>query len=211
MKLFDNIYDCRGALVPVSQAEKYDWCSILGLLNQGIRLLLWAAGFVAVLYIILGAYHYLTAFGNEEKAKRGKDTIFWAVIGIVVVVLAYVVIGEIWRVLVRQSSDTPPAPAPPSLESTSPSPTFGAVTVTPTATSGSTVTPVDKAKQLFQDKKSGGVSMSNGPCLGTVDGWAVDVVHNPRTSVDDLSANQCGVSSHFIELDVNGNLVQSVD
>ena len=56
--------------------------------------------------------------------------------------------------------------------------------------------------------------MSSGPCLSNGTEWVVDVVHNPRQAVDDLPANQCpsylsGLSKHFIELDLSGNLVRA--
>lgn len=60
-----------------------------------------------------------------------------------------------------------------------------------------------------------GVDMSNGPCLTNdlIRGWVVDIVHSPREPADDLPENQCqayleGRSTHFVELDTNGNLVR---
>lgn len=72
----------------------------------------------------------------------------------------------------------------------------------------------DLAKKQFADKKTKGVDMSNGPCLGIVAiGWVVDVAHNPRKPVDEKPENQCselknGTVSHFVELDTNGNLIK---
>jgi len=52
-------------------------------------------------------------------------------------------------------------------------------------------------------------------CLGTCGNYAVDIVHVPRSSEDNLVENQCeayrnnGVT-HFIELDKDGNIVRIV-
>lgn len=43
---------------------------------------------IAVLFIILAAFTYLTAGGDEEKVKKAKDQIIYATIAIVVALLA---------------------------------------------------------------------------------------------------------------------------
>jgi len=53
----------------------------------------------------------------------------------------------------------------------------------------------------------------NSQCLGTCEDYAVDIVHVPRTSEDDLIENQCDAYrneqvNHFIELDKNGEIVR---
>ena len=50
-------------------------------------------------------------------------------------------------------------------------------------------------------------------CIGTCGDFAVDIVHVPRNSEDELEENQCleyslGNVSHFIELDKNGDVVR---
>lgn len=56
-------------------------------------------GGVAVIFILIGAFWYLTAFGNEEKAQKGKTTLMWAIIGLVVIILAQVIINEVKNLL----------------------------------------------------------------------------------------------------------------
>lgn len=43
---------------------------------------------VAVLMILIGAFQILTAGGEEEKFKNGKNTIKWAVIGFMLVIIS---------------------------------------------------------------------------------------------------------------------------
>jgi hypothetical protein len=55
----------------------------------------------------------------------------------------------------------------------------------------------------------------NSQCLGVCGDYAVDIVHIPRSSEDNLVENQCeayrnGEVSHFIELDKDGNIVRIV-
>ena len=46
-------------------------------------------GSIALVYIILGGVHYMTAAGDPSKIKKAKETIMYAVIGLVVSALAF--------------------------------------------------------------------------------------------------------------------------
>jgi|SRR3989344_9253028 len=66
-----------------------------GLIYRIISLLLLVAGAIAVLFVIVGGYQYITAAGNEENAEKGRKTLVNAIIGVVIIVLAYVIINVI--------------------------------------------------------------------------------------------------------------------
>lgn len=73
-----------------------------------------------------------------------------------------------------------------------------------------------KAKEVYIKKRAEGVDMSNGPCLTNdlVDGWVLDIAHNPRQAVDDKPENQCaayreGQAQHYVELDEKGNVIKA--
>ena len=46
------------------------------------------AGLVAVAFIIYGAVTYVTSAGNAAKIQKAKNAILWAVVGLIVVLLA---------------------------------------------------------------------------------------------------------------------------
>jgi len=64
---------------------------IVGIVN----IMLLFAGSVAVIFVIVGGYQYVTSGGNEEQAEKGRKTLVNSIIGIVIIVLAYVVINVI--------------------------------------------------------------------------------------------------------------------
>lgn len=75
---------------------------------------------------------------------------------------------------------------------------------------------INKAKELFAQKKLEGMDFSRGPCLSEeiVPDWCVDVAHDPRQPIDDEPANQCrsyreGRVHHFVELDPTGNVIRA--
>lgn len=74
---------------------------------------------------------------------------------------------------------------------------------------------VIQAQLLYEQKKQVGTDLSSGPCLTNdlFTDWVVDIVHNPRQPKDDLVQNQCpafteGRANHFVELDMDGNVVR---
>ena len=51
------------------------------------------AGLVAVIFIIIGGINYMTSAGDPNKVKKAKDTILYAVIGLVICVLAFAIVN----------------------------------------------------------------------------------------------------------------------
>ncbi len=71
------------------------------LIEAIIYILLYIAAGLAVLFIIIGGYQYLTSAGNEEAAEKGKKTVINAVIGVVFIILAWVVVNVIVGTITR--------------------------------------------------------------------------------------------------------------
>lgn len=44
---------------------------------------------IDVLFIIFGGFLYITSAGNEDRANKGKNTIINAIVGLVIIILAY--------------------------------------------------------------------------------------------------------------------------
>lgn len=64
------------------------------------------AGAVAVIFIVVGAFGYITANGDPGKLQKAKTTILYALIGLVIVALAEVLTAFISN-LVRESNAAP--------------------------------------------------------------------------------------------------------
>lgn len=64
-----------------------------GVLVKIINFLLGLVGLLALLSIIVGGIRIIAAFGKEDAVTQGKKIIFWAIIGLVVVSLAWVIIN----------------------------------------------------------------------------------------------------------------------
>ena len=64
-----------------------------GILGNVISILLFLAGTIAVIMIIVGGIRYITSDGDANKAGQAKNTIIYAIIGLVVAVLSYGIVA----------------------------------------------------------------------------------------------------------------------
>lgn len=68
----------------------------LGKINQIVHtivnLLSAIVGLVAVIMIIVGGFRYITSGGNDTSVTAAKNTILYAIIGLVVVALAQIIV-----------------------------------------------------------------------------------------------------------------------
>lgn len=71
---------------------------IQGILNAIILIL----GIVAVVFIIIGGVKYMTSTGNSEKTKEARNTILYAVIGLIVCVLAFAIVNFVIINILKQ-------------------------------------------------------------------------------------------------------------
>lgn len=58
-----------------------------------INILSIAVGIAAVIMLIIGGFRYITSSGNQETVKAAKNTITYALIGLVIVALAQVIVN----------------------------------------------------------------------------------------------------------------------
>jgi len=67
-----------------------------GLINTIIRIinaLLVLAAIAAIVFVIIGGVRYITAQGDEDAVEQAKNTVIYAIIGIIVIILAAVIVN----------------------------------------------------------------------------------------------------------------------
>ncbi len=87
---------CKGAQT-LSVQQGTQPCSeqgngITGLIKTIINVLSIIVGVVAVIMIIIGGFRYITSGGKQESVTGAKNTILYAVIGLVIVALAQIIV-----------------------------------------------------------------------------------------------------------------------
>lgn len=58
-----------------------------------VNALLLFAGAVAVLFLIIGGFRYVVSTGNPDQVDAAKRTILYAVLGLIIIFIAFVLVG----------------------------------------------------------------------------------------------------------------------
>lgn len=74
---------------------------------------------------------------------------------------------------------------------------------------------ISQARYIYNIERDKKRDFSTGPCLSNAlaSGWVLDIVHSPRSQIDNIPENQCqayleGQAKHIVELDLDGNLIR---
>ena len=77
--------------------------SIPEFIGNVILALLGLSGSIALLMFVWGGMQWLISGGSAERVKKGKDTIIWAVLGLVVIFTAYTLVSVVVKALAGDS------------------------------------------------------------------------------------------------------------
>lgn len=66
-----------------------------------IKFLFFFAGMAALLYLLLGAFSWVTSSGDKENVKKAQDKIQAAVVGLVIIVVVLVIIATLEQVVLK--------------------------------------------------------------------------------------------------------------
>jgi uncharacterized membrane protein len=69
------------------------------LINKGIAYAIIVAGFLSVVFIFIGGISFILSGGQEEKIKQAVSTIRYAIIGLIVTVLAVIIVNAIGKII----------------------------------------------------------------------------------------------------------------
>lgn len=86
----------NGADTIVEAAQDYD---ILEIINIALAYAIIIAGFLCVVFIFVGGISFILSGGQEEKIKAAVSTIRYAIIGLIITILATVIVGTVGRAL----------------------------------------------------------------------------------------------------------------
>jgi hypothetical protein len=81
--------DTSGAVALVNPLPSSD---LLTVLTTVIKTVFAFTGILALVQFIYGGLLWLTSAGNQEKITKGKNTLLWAVLGIVIVFMSYALV-----------------------------------------------------------------------------------------------------------------------
>ena len=66
-----------------------------------VQILLAVAASIAVIFLIIGGFQYVTAHGNEEQSESAKKTMQSAILGLAVIIMSFVTILIVSSILLE--------------------------------------------------------------------------------------------------------------
>lgn len=88
-----GLRDIKGAF-PSGATRTLDVPSTVRLV---INWALYLAAIIAVIFVIIGGFLYITSAGNEGQAGKGRTTMINALIGLVIIVLSYLIVSIVYN------------------------------------------------------------------------------------------------------------------
>lgn len=74
-----------------------------GIFSEITNVLLFAIGAIAVIMIVIGGLRYVISGGDAKQVDAAKNTILYAIIGIIIALLAYAAVGFITNTFTADS------------------------------------------------------------------------------------------------------------
>lgn len=88
----NNVNSVREGAETVGGSTSNSEQEVNNLITKIINIFSWVVGVTSVIMIIYGGFAFVTSAGNSEKAARARSIILYALIGIVIVVVAQVLV-----------------------------------------------------------------------------------------------------------------------
>ena len=76
------------------------------IVKRGINIMLFGVGVLSVIMLIFGGFRYVISGGKKESVTNAKNTILYAIIGLLVAVFAYAIINFILGAALSGGSTT---------------------------------------------------------------------------------------------------------
>jgi len=65
------------------------------LVKQFVNIFLFAVGALSVIMLIWGGIRYTTSAGDSNKVTAAKNTVLYAIVGLVIAILAYAIVNMV--------------------------------------------------------------------------------------------------------------------
>lgn len=81
---------------------------LLGTVRNVINVILGVLGVVAVVVIILGGFSFITSQGDAGKVMKGRNTILWGIVGLIVALAAFLIVNFVLTSVVGTNAGNQP-------------------------------------------------------------------------------------------------------
>lgn len=75
-----------------------------GVINQFTNIVLYIVGFISVIMLIWGGIRYIISGGDSKKITDAKNTILYAILGLIIVFFAYAIVNFVLNAIGAQTT-----------------------------------------------------------------------------------------------------------
>ncbi|MCL2869204.1 hypothetical protein FWF48_00105 [Candidatus Saccharibacteria bacterium] len=93
-----------GALEAKGTDQPTDLFGASGIFTQVTNTLLFGVGIISVIMLIYGGFRYIISGGDSKRVTDAKNTIMYAIIGLIIAILSYAIINFIITSLASSST-----------------------------------------------------------------------------------------------------------
>lgn len=83
-----NVDDFNNLVTPKTSGSVDPKVIVINIINYALFFI----GVIALVFVIYGGIMYITSGGDSDKTTKARNTIMYAVLGIIVVVISYVIV-----------------------------------------------------------------------------------------------------------------------
>ena len=98
LNIYDGVEAARGESVPS------DLFGASGIFTTVVNVLLFVIGAVAVVMLIVGGLRYAISGGNSTAVSAAKNTILYAIVGLIIAFLSYAIINFVMNAITGGTS-----------------------------------------------------------------------------------------------------------
>lgn len=69
--------------------------TVADIIVTATRYLLGLVGFLAMAALVWGGVLYIISLGNDQYVQQAKKVIFWAIVGLIIIMLSYVILTTV--------------------------------------------------------------------------------------------------------------------
>lgn len=80
-------------VIAIGGGEPQNQRPLATIVRDIVNIILYVLGAIAVIMIIIGGFRYVLSGGDSSSVTAAKNTIFYAVIGLIVAILAYAIVN----------------------------------------------------------------------------------------------------------------------
>lgn len=94
---FAQLVDGSNIKLPNKNIDPSNSSAVSGTIQNVMQFVFGALGSIALLVIVIAGFQYVISAGDPGKVNKAKNTIIYALVGLVIAILSYAIVGFVFE------------------------------------------------------------------------------------------------------------------